>query len=233
MPIIKNFKNFNLINEMTEFNLQRFNPENASYPLPNVTNKQLSTDAFDKHQSAIQSALSRLNNIVGSLSNSHTLSTLKGKLALEEQNIQSMKILRILGSNSVNWNVYVSFVIDEYEYWGVIKNILDRNPDFKSEVFKDFDLIQSKDWIIKTKGLIVKAVRKWLEPEPGYYTQLNDEVIGTHMNTGRLLRIEKGAEVEVVRTTDNRILIKFKDDYFYLSGKNFIYFNWWFIKKED
>lgn len=222
-----------LILEFTEFNLQRFNPENASYPLPNVTNKELSVDAFDKHQSAIQSALSRLNNIVGSLSNSHTLSALKSKLALEDQNIQSMKILRIIGSNSVNWNVYVSFVIDETEYWGVIKNILDRNPEFKSEVFKDFDLIQSKDWVLKTKGLIIKSVKKWLEPEPGVYTQLNDEVIGTHMNTGKLIRLEKDSEVEVIRTADNKILIKFKDDYFYLTGKNFIYFNWWFIKQEE
>ena len=222
-----------LILEFTEFNLQRFNPENASYPLPNVTNKELSTDAFDKHQTAIQSALSRLNNIVGSLSNSHTLSALKGKLALEDQNIQSLKILRIVGSNAVNWNVYVSFVIDDTEYWGVIKNILDRNPDFKSEVFKDFDLIQSKEWIIKIKGLIVKSIKKWLEPEPGLYTQLNDEVIGTDMNTGRLIKIEKDSEVEVIRTSENKILIKFSDDYFYLTGKNFIYFNWWFIKKEE
>ena len=52
-----------------------------------------------------------------------------------------MKILRIVKSNSIFYDAYITFVIDDYEYWGVIENIMSPNPEFTSEVFKDFDLI--------------------------------------------------------------------------------------------
>jgi hypothetical protein len=218
-----------LILEFTEFNAQRMNPDSAQMSIQ-VDNPQLSVNAFDKHEDAIRAGVSRINNIIHSLSNSSSFRTLKSKFALEEQQITSLKVLRIVSADNVNYDIYISFVIDDTEYFGLIENILTNDTTFKSEVFKDFDLVQSKEWIIRTKGLIVKALKKWLQPEEGKYKLLNEQVICYSVDTGRMVRLEKGSEVEVVRAYDNKVVIKYNNDYYNLVNDNFIYFNYWFDK---
>ena len=221
-----------LILEFTEFNLQRLNPDSVQASM-HVDDPQLSTNAFDKHQDGLRAAMSRVNDILHSLSGSDAYSSLRGKLALEDQDIKSMKILRIVKANSINYDVYVSFVIADEEYWGVIENILTTDADLTSEVFKDYDLYQAKEWIIKIKGLIIKTVREWLKPEPGRYRLLNEEVICYSVETGKQLSMEKGIEIEVVRSHADRIFIKAESDTYSLVGDNYIYFNWWFEKIEE
>jgi hypothetical protein len=218
-----------LILEFTEFNLQRLNPDSVQASM-HVDDPQLSTNAFDKHQDAIRAAMSRVNDILHNLSSTPAYASLRGKLALEEQDIKSMKILRIVKENSINYDIYVSFVIGEEEYWGVIKNAASPDAELKSEVFKDYDLYQAKEWIIKIKGLVKKTVREWLKPEPGMYRLLNDEVICYSVETGKQLKMEKGIEIEVVRAYENRIVVKAEDDAYSLVGDNYMYFNWWFEK---
>jgi len=220
-----------LILEFTEFNAARLNPDSAQMSIQ-VDNPQLSVNAFDKHEDAIRAGVSRINNIIHSLSNSSSFRTLKSKFALEEQQITSLKVLRIVSADNVNYDIYISFVIDDTEYFGLIENILTNDTTFKSEVFKDFDLVQSKEWIIRTKGLIIKALKKWLQPEEGKYKLLNEQVICYSVDTGRMVRLEKGSEVEVVRAYDNKVVIKYNNDYYNLVNDNFIYFNYWFEKLE-
>jgi hypothetical protein len=226
---ISKFKEFLKINEATEFNLQRFNSDSVGASIHGVDDPSLSTNAFDKHQDGIRQAMSRVGEIMFNLTNTNAFRNLRSKLSLDDQGIQSLKILRITKSNSINYDVYVSFVIDEYEYWGIVKNIM-TSPEFKSEVFKDFDLYQSKEWIIKIKGLIVKTIKTWLKPEPGNYKLINDEVICYSTETGRMLRMEKGIEIQLIRSFDNKILVKHESDLYNLVGDNYIYFNWWFEK---
>jgi hypothetical protein len=107
---------------------------------------------------------------------------------------------------------------------------MSNSPNFKSEVFKDFDLLQPKEWIIKTKGLIIKTLKKWLKPEPGNYRLLNEEVICYSTETGKQLKMESGIEIELIRSHDEKIIIKHGSDYYNLVGDNYIYFNWWFEK---
>ena len=220
-----------LILEFTEFNLQRMNPDSARASI-HVDDPQLSINAFDRHQDAIRLAMSRVNDILFNLSGTDAYRRLKSKVLLEEQNVQSMKIQRIV-KDSIYYDVYVSFVIDDYEYWGVVKNIMSPNPEFKSEVFKDFDLLQKKEWVIKIKGLIIKTIKTWLKPEPGIYKLINDEVICYSTETGKQLRMEKGIEIELVRSHDSKIIIKHESNYYNLVGDNYIYFNWWFEKIEE
>lgn len=217
-----------LILEFTEFNLQRFNSDSA-IPSLHVDDKQLSVNAFDKHQDGIRQAMSRINDILFNLTGTNAYRSLRSKLALEEQDIQSMKVLRIVKSNNINYDVYITFTISDEEYWGVIKNILS-NPDVQSEVFKDHDLFQTKEWIVRTKGLISKAIKIWLKPDPGVYKLLNDEIICYSVDTGKMLRMEKGAEIELIRSHDNKIIIKHENEYYNLINDSFIYFNWWFEK---
>jgi len=216
-----------LILEFTEFNMQRLNPDSVQASM-HVDDPSLSTNAFDKHQDAIRQAMSRVNDILWNLTGSNAYKNLRGKLALENQDIKSMKILRITKVNGINYDVYVTFVIGDNEYWGVINGILTSDPELESEVFKDYDLYQAKEWIIKIKGLVIKTIKAWMKPEPGKYKLINDEVICFSIETGRQLEMQKGIEIEVVRAYDNRIVVRHESETYNLVGDNFVYFNWWF-----
>ena len=216
-----------LILEFTEFNMQRLNPDSVQASM-HVDDPSLSTNAFDKHQDGIRQAMSRVNDILWNLTGSNAYKNLRGKLALEDQDIKSMKILRIVKVNGINYDVYVTFVIGDNEYWGVINGILTSNPEFESEVFKDYDLYQAKEWIIKIKGLVIKTIKTWMKPEPGKYKLINDEVICFSIETGRQLEMQKGIEIEVVRAYDNRIVVRHESETYNLVGDNYVYFNWWF-----
>jgi hypothetical protein len=232
MSIIKKYNLF-LLREMTEFNLQRFGAESGGLGVGQVDNPALSLDGFDKHQSGIRQAMSRIDDILYNLKGTSAYSTLRSKLALEDQDIQSVKIQRIVKSNSVHYDVYLTIVIDDEEYWGTILNITGLDPKFESEVFKDFDLYQPKEWIIKIKGLVIKTIKTWLKPDPGTYTLINDEVIFYSVDTGKQLRMEKGIEIELVRSHDDKIIVRHDGDSYNLIGDNFIYFNYWFEPIED
>jgi hypothetical protein len=222
-----------LILEFTEFNMQRMNPDSAAGAIGGVDDPSLSTNAFDKHADAIRQAMSRVNDILYNLAGTSAYRNLRSKLGLESQDIQKMKILRIVKSNSIFYDAYITFVIDDYEYWGVIENVMSPNPEFTSEVFKDFDLYQSKEWIIKIKGLIIKTIKSWLKPEPGMYKLINDDLYCYSTETGKQLRMEKGIEIELIRAHDNKMVVKYESDYYNLVGDNYVYFNWWFEKIED
>jgi hypothetical protein len=174
--------------------------------------------------------MSKINNILNSLSNTASFRSLKSKFALEEQNLTSLKVLRIVSKDSVRYDAYVSFVIDEQEYYGEINDILSELPSFKSEVFKDSDLVQTKEWLIKTKGLIIKLVKLWLYPEKGKYKLINPQLICYSRETGKMAVITSGAEIQVIKAFDNKIVISYKDEYYNLINDNFVYFNYWFEK---
>jgi len=218
-----------LILEFTEFNAQRLNPDSAHMSV-SVDDPSLSTNAFDKHEDAIRVGVSRINNILNTLANTSTFRMLKSKLGLDSQNVENLKVLRIVKKDEVNYFVYISFMIDGQEYYGVIENILTNNSSMKSEVFKDFDLIQSKEWIIRTKGLLINTVKKWLVPEKGNYKLLNDQIICYSVDTGKMAKIEKGALIEVIKCFDTKIVFRFENEIYNLVNDNFIYFNWWFEK---
>lgn len=226
-------KKYNLFKEsFTEFNLQRFNSDSVQAST-HVDDPSLSTNAFDKHEDKIRQSMSRVNDIMFNLKGTNAYKALRSKLALEHQDIQSLKVLRIVKSTSLLYDVYVSFRIEGEEYWSVIENILADSPKLKSEVFKDYDLYQPKEWVIKITGLIIKTIKKWLKPEPGIYKLLNDDIICYSIETGKQLKMDKGIEVELLRAYEDKIIIKYESDRYNLVGDNYIYFNWWFEKIDE
>jgi hypothetical protein len=218
-----------IILEFTEFNAMRLNPDSARMSIQ-VDNPQLSINAFDKHEDAIRVGVAKISSIMGALSNSAAYNSLKSKLTLENQNITSLKILRIIKRNEFYYDAYVTFIIDEYEYYGVVKNIIGQNTEFSSEVFKDPKLVQSVEWQIKIKGFVVKTIKLWLKPEVTEYKLINDEVVCYSVDTGKMLKLEKGGVINVEKVYDDKIFIKAGSDYYELKGDNFVYFNWWFEK---
>lgn len=228
--LIKSYNSF-IINEMTEFNLQRLNPDSIQ-PAMHVDNPQLSVNAFDKHQDLVRQAISKLGQFHGALMGTNAYRILKSKLSLDDQQVTSLKIIRIIKNENLNYDVYLSFVIDEEEYWGVVKDILGR-AELKSEVFKDFDLIQTKEWVIKLKGLIVKSIKEFLKPQYGHFKLLADEIICYSNLNGKMLKMKSGTRIEVLRAYDDKIIFEHDGDKYTLIGDNFIYFNWWFEKISD
>ena len=220
-----------LITELSEFNLQRMNPASVQAST-HVDDPSLSINAFDKNQDMIRQAMSRINDIMYNLKGTSAYKALRSKLALEEQDINRLKILRIIKSTSLKYDVYIAFTIGEEEYWGVIEDIMSISPDFTSEVFKNYDLYQPKEWVIKIKGLVIKTIKTWLKPEPGIYKLLNNEVICYSVETGKQLKMEVGIEIELVRSHNDKIIIKYDSDIYNLVNDNYIYFNWWFEKIE-
>jgi hypothetical protein len=218
-----------LILEFTEFNIQRFNPDSARASV-HVDDPQLSIDAFDKHQDGIRQALSRVNDILYKIKGTSAYSTLRSKLALEDQDIQSLKILRVVKTEALKYTVYLTLVIEGEEYWGEVEDIIGLNPTFTSELFKDHDLFQPKEWVIKIKGLVIKTIKTWLKAESGNYKLLNNQVICYSTETGKQLEMSEGIEVEVLKSYDNKIVVRHENDTYNLIGDNFIYFNWWFEK---
>jgi hypothetical protein len=219
-------KKWHLIKEFSEFNYQRMNSDNA-IPGVQADNPQLSINAFDKHQDVIRQAISRLGDISNSMHGSNSYRLLKSKLSLEDQEIKKLKIIRILKSEGFNYDAYITFIVGEEEYWGVIKNIL-TNPELKSEIFKDFDLIQTQEWIIKLKGTIIKVIKNWMKPQFGKFKLIGDEINCYSSETGKLLKLPPESEIEVLKSYDNQIIFKYGNDQYSLKGDNFVYFNWRF-----
>lgn len=221
-------KKTRLILEFSEFNLQRMNPDSVQ-PSVHVDDPQLSINAFDKHQDMIRLAMSKLNGILISLSNSTGYRALKSYLGLENQKIQKLIIKRIV-KNNVNYDAYITFYIDDVEYWGVIQNILSKDPDVKSEVFKDHDLVQTRDWVIRTKGLLIKVIKNWLKIEKGEYILENEYVNCYDVENGNFMRLQKDSKVRVARSFDDKVLIEYDNRFYNLINENFVYFNYWFRK---
>jgi hypothetical protein len=224
-------KRLRLILEFSEFNAQRFNSDNTSVSVGTTQDPSLSINAFDRHEDSIRVGMSRINNIMKSLSNTSAYRNLKSKLTFENQKPSSLKILRIIPSN-VDYNVYLTFIINEVEYDGVIKNILSKNPELTSNVFKTDSLVQNEEWQIRLKGLIINSFKKFIDISKGEYKVINDKIICYNVKTGAIKVIPKGSLVEVIRTmiNENKIVIKHDNEVYNLTKDNFIYFNYWFEK---
>ena len=219
------------IYEFSEFNLQRYNSDSRMVSVGTTTDPSLSTNAFDKFEDSIRVGMSRINNLMKSLSNSSAYKNLKQKLTFEKQTPTSIKILRIIPENA-NYSIYLTTVINEMEYDAVIKDILSKNPTLNTNMFKSDDIIQSEEWQIRLKGLIIESIKKWLNIEPNKYILLNEKVDCLNTLTGGLKTITKGAIVDVLNTSinENKITIKIDNEVYNLTKDNFIYFNYWFEK---
>lgn len=233
MRKLKKYNQF-LIKETSEFNFQRLNPDSARASM-HVDDPQLSINAFDKHEDIVRNAIAKLGTLSKALQNTQTYRSIKSTLGLEEQEILNLKVIRIVKSSSLQYDVYVSFKLkngEDAEYWGVITDILN-NPNFKSEVFKDSLLLQTKEWVVKTKGLVIKIIQNWLKPQFGFFKLLKNEVQCISSLTGKLMILPQNTIIEVLKSYPDRIIFEHNGQQYTLSGDNFIYFNWWFEPVED
>lgn len=215
-----------LILEFSEFNLQRLNGDSVQASV-HVDDPSLSINAFDKHEDVVRQAISQIGQISKALQHTTSYRHLKSKMSLSDQDLQGLTIIKLVKNISNCYDVYIKFKISDEEYWGVVKNI-NFEPDIRSEVFKDEELLQTKEWNIKTKGLILKSIKHWLKPQFGFFKLVKNEIQCFSNISGKLLVLPKDSVIEVLKSYDDKILFKFKDVQYTITEDNFFYFNWWF-----
>jgi hypothetical protein len=197
-----------------------------------VQNPQLSIDAHDKHQDQIRQALSRIGDIHKSMSGSSAYRNLRSKLSLEDQDVKSLKIIRITKNANFTYDVYLCFTIGDQEYWGVIKDIL-KDPVVISEVFQDHDLIQTEIWVKRLKGFLIKSIQNFLKPQSGFFKLIKEDIICYSSTDGKMMKLNEGAEIEVLKSYNDAIHFNYENDQYTFKGDNLVYFNWWFEPIED
>lgn len=218
------------LNELTEFRLQQF--DNPIHPWVNQPNDpNLSFDAYDKHIDSVRMANIRLNQIIASLIQNGQVYNRREDRIIDRQEISNLVIQRMYNNDGNDIDVYIQFEIAEKEYFGVIKNFI-FDPKLNTEAFRDPDLILTKEWVIRTRGLIIKAIKSWLNIEPGTYKALK-EIYTTCNLTGSLYKIKKNSEIKVLRCFDEKIIADIGNNIqSTIDGKNFYYFNYFFQKIE-
>lgn len=171
---------------------------------------------------------------MAALANTSALTQLKSRLLLDSQKLTSMKILRILKDNEVKYDFYLEFTLSDQSFFGVIKDATGLQPKVISEAFSDSNLVLTREWITRTKGQIVKIIKQWLNPVPGRYKSLQNDINAYNMKTGNLTKINKDVEVDVKTSLDDcKIIIQHENDFYTLQNDSFVYFNYWFIKLDE
>ena len=214
-----------LIREFTEFNMQRMNSD--STPMAShVDNPELSSDAYDKNVDIIRQQNVRLNNILHNVFMSSGDFKTADRKAIEDQDFTNFKIERMI-LEDIRITIYFSLVINEKEYFGVIKNYDTDSPKISCECFRDPELYQNTEWQIRIKGLIIKILNKWMAVDAGEYKALKDvEVFDNKIGT--LNKIKSGSLVNVLRSNYEEITVEVGENIYTIKGKNYCYFNYYF-----
>lgn len=218
------------IKELTEFGVQQLN--NPVTPWVNQPNDpNLSFDPYDRYTDQTRMANLKLNTILASLIQTGNVYNNRTDRIIDRQDLANLVIQRIYSNDSSDIDIYIRFDIADKEYFGVIKNFI-MNPSMSSECFRDGDLLITKEWIIRTRGLIIKAIKKWFNIASGFY-KANKEIYVTDNLTGTLYSIKLNQKIEVLRCVDDKIIANIgKNIICTIDGNNYYYFNYYFDKTE-
>ena len=221
-----------IIKEFSEFNHQRLN--NDSVPQStHVDNPELSIGSLNKYEQNLRTSLNRLNDLFKTVSLTTTGVNLKTGSTVEASDIKNIKILRIFPKDDIYLNVYFTFELGDEKkpYYGVIKKINHSDAEVYCEIFNDRSIFTSKEWVIRIKGNIIKAIKKWLNVPSIEYKSLKDIDVYNE-STGELTLIPSGEIIKVRRSVDNSISISWMGGNYNIIGRNYYYFNYYFALME-
>ena len=221
-----------LIREFTEFNNMRMGSDSVPQST-HVDDPNLSYDGFDRFEANLKNSLHKLNDLYKDISQSTTGVNLRSGETIDSSDIKKIKILRIYPKDDIYMNVYFTFEIDDEEYYGVINKINSPNSSVSSEIFRDRLVHGSKEWVIRIKGNISKAINQWLSPISMDYLTLKELDVIDEI-TGELLLIPSDTKIKLIRVMGgDEMLILYNDRNYILSGNNFFYFNYFLSPIEE
>lgn len=222
--------------EFTEFSDQRLI---ANPSIRNVAREtddpQLSFDSYDKFSTNSEIANRKLTDIYVNVlaaninnSNRSEFDTLYSVLS----NIKELTILRIFFNDSITATVYFSFKYEDVEYYGQILAFNTKEPTFRCEFLHNISPFRNREAHIKIKGIIIKAISKWLNVSHGDYTALKD-FFAINIKTGKQCLFKEKTIINVVLSSDSEIVFLYKGEKYRIDGKQYYYFNYFFenVKK--
>ena len=214
-----------LILEFSEFNFMRLNGDTIPQAM-HVDNPQLSLDGYDRFDQHIKNAFNRLNSIYRDIAKTKSGFDLRKQTLIDVYDINKIKILRIYTKEDIFYDVYISFEIQDKEYYGVLRKLKSKQQEFLSEAFSDPYLNLSYEWIIRAKGNIIKTIKNWLIAPEGKYKALSEQYF-TCKETGKMFYLKKGDIFNVLVSNEESHTIEYKGVTGELNGRFYIYFNYY------
>lgn len=147
------------------------------------------------------------------------------------------KILRININNNLCVDVYISFLLNGEEFFGVFKNFNSINRQLlKTDLFSDYRYRYiDYEYKLKLDNYFKKILEKWFRPSNGVYKCLADEV-QCYDKMGNKFNIKKNTKIEVKSSsgniTDPYVKFFYKNEIYIINGNNYYFFNYWFNKIE-
>lgn len=150
---------------------------------------------------------------------------------------KNLKILRIFENNNLNIDVFISFIYDDFEYFGVFKNFnVNDKPKFETELFYEPN-VQYKingEYKIRLSNFFYLKLEKWFIPEKGFYKNIKDDN-KIKDNMGNICKLKSNQTIEVLgynKNTDNKpyIIFKHKGNIYHIDNNDYYYFKWRFEK---
>jgi len=217
--------------------------ENAAggYPQSSVYNSQandssLSADATDRFDMHMKNSIFRLTSIIRTMIDNDGIQIGHNADFSDIEKITELKILRMFKNISLLLDIYISFVIDDKEYYGVFTNYGSiRKSIFKSEVIQNPEY--NKNFIMKLEGLLLKALSRFFTPKKGMYKSNTDVLVQDKYGVKHTIDKGKPIKVEDVINDegDSYIQLDVKtgrntNETFFLKGIDYYFFNYWFVE---
>jgi hypothetical protein len=238
------FINDNIIKEYSEFNQYQMdvgtqNPLGPGYGFaidPSLSIYGSDSSPYVDYYSRLGGSILRLNQISKS-----SLNDIESNIHHNDEFINDIdkfsnfKILRIFKNNSLYIDVFISYEFDNNEYFGVFKNFNKDNNNiyFKTELYTDSNYQYiNQEYKLKLKRYIKNKLDLWFNPKNGLYLNLkNNCPVKNIMGETVLLKIN--SIINVINTDFEKdgnpyIIIKHKNNEYYLKNNDYFYFNYWF-----
>ena len=114
--------------------------------------------------------------------------------------------MRLIPNNTLNIDVFISFELNEDEFFGVFKNFMGGKQEFKTELTKDSKYMYvNKNYLIKLSNYFYRILCKWFEPKLGHYKTLTN--VGVKDNFGKEIKIKENCLVELIDYDEDKPFI--------------------------
>lgn len=232
--IIYKFEEFSLLeNGSPGFATSGGYPQSSNFN-SQVNDYSLSSNPSDTYAAGMKSSIFKLTSIISDLISNGGLQIGHQSDFSDIEKIEEFKILRMYKNVKMLLDIYVTFVVDDVEYWGVFRDY----GGFSKSIFKSEAHMcgeYTRNFLMKLEGILLKALDRFYTPKKGMYKLYTNTVVQDKYGVKHTILKDKSVKVEDVINDkqDSYIQIDVKtgrndNETFYLKGIDYYYFNYWF-----
>lgn len=196
----------------------------------------LSSDASNRNTMDMKNSVYRLTSLIRTMIDVGAIDMGGNDTFADIDKIEEFKLLRMCKNSQMLLNVYVTFVIEDIEYWGVFEDFGGAYKYiFKSEAHNNPEF--SKNFLMKLEGILMKALTKFYTPKKGMYKTITSVVVQDKYGVKHTLDVNKSVKIEnvILDNSDSFIQLDAKtgrntNETFYIKGLDYYYFNYRFTE---